>query len=480
MSNSVNNLMRTFAFSGEFANKAKVDLLVPLLREYKLYTNVVLSTLKRNFYEKAEAPKKYPPRLDVSELSERYKQVAGAQSKDMINTWLGLAETNFKSVVLSANLAEKIKHHLFYINKANFWFKKSVIIEDEEVSHETLKLARKIFKSVSGRRPTLRRLSARLDAKVATVTKAFGGEYDYWIKISTLKKGSPVLIPLKSYDYFEKTEGVLKNVIQIGVNREKLRIGLVKEIKPKQIKTKTPRTEPLKIGIDVGMTALITTSNGQQFGRAMFRKLKHYDEAIQKLIKGRQAAGLPISCEKYDRLVSKVRNLIKNEVGRCVNKVIQDINPDIIVIEFLSEITKGTREGGRLSKRMRRLLSNCGIRKIADLLEMRQKEYGYELVEVNPAYTSQECRSCHHTEKANRRGEKFKCRVCGLKTDANHNGAINILSRSSTQAVTRWTPRNKVKELLATLASRHQAVYSSAMSTDSDVRGLNRVSDKRL
>jgi putative transposase len=471
--------MRTFTFGGEYVNEGKAASLTPLLREYRFYVNAVLSGLNRDFFEKASRPKKFPTNIKVGGLSERYKQVAGAQSKDMLNSWIGLSQTNFRSVVGSANLTDKIKHHLYYINKANLWFAKSVLVAGEIVDQDTLKLARKIFKSVAGRRPKLRRLSARLDAKVANVSKSTGGEFDYWVKVSTLDKGKPVLIPLKSYEHFEKAAGTLKKIVQIGVDEGKLRVGLVKEIEPKKIKIKEPRQEPLKIAIDVGMTALITTSDGRQFGRNMFRRLKGYDDTMQKLIKGRQKAGLPIRCQKFDRLVSKVKNLIKNEVGRSVNKVIKDINPDEIVIEYLSGMTKNTKEGGRMSRRMRRLLTNCGIRRIADLLEMRQAEYGYKIEEVNPAYTSQECRSCHHTEKANRSGEKFKCKKCGMKSDANHNGAINILSRSSTQAVTRWTPRNKVKELLETLASRHEAVCSSAKSTNMDVRGLNQVLDKR-
>ena len=49
---------------------------------------------------------------------------------------------------------------------------------------------------------------------------------------------------------------------------------------------------------------------------------------------------------------------------------------------------------------------------------------------VDPAYTSQTCSACNHTDKENRRTQaKFKCAACGFKANADHNAALNILAR---------------------------------------------------
>ncbi|HEK2791566.1 TPA: transposase, partial [Proteus mirabilis] len=46
-----------------------------------------------------------------------------------------------------------------------------------------------------------------------------------------------------------------------------------------------------------------------------------------------------------------------------------------------------------------------------------------------PAYTSQKCASCGHTAKENRQSQsKFECLECGYTTNADINGARNILA----------------------------------------------------
>jgi len=58
--------------------------------------------------------------------------------------------------------------------------------------------------------------------------------------------------------------------------------------------------------------------------------------------------------------------------------------------------------------------------------------YGIEIIEINPAYTSQECSSCGYVDERNRKNtQEFECRACKNKINAQINGAKNILKRSS-------------------------------------------------
>jgi len=54
-----------------------------------------------------------------------------------------------------------------------------------------------------------------------------------------------------------------------------------------------------------------------------------------------------------------------------------------------------------LSKRMNRILQNFGRRYIKQKLERLQELYGIGVIEINPAYTSQECSSCGYVDKNN-------------------------------------------------------------------------------
>jgi putative transposase len=81
---------------------------------------------------------------------------------------------------------------------------------------------------------------------------------------------------------------------------------------------------------------------------------------------------------------------------------------------------------------------------------------GIALDFVDPAYTSQGCSRCGHTEKSNRNGRSFRCRSCSWQDNADRNGACNIASRS----------------ILQRQASEGRAMYQLAYSDDGD-QGVN-------
>jgi putative transposase len=61
--------------------------------------------------------------------------------------------------------------------------------------------------------------------------------------------------------------------------------------------------------------------------------------------------------------------------------------------------------------------------------ELRRKlEYKCgRLIEVNPAYTSQTCSHCGHTDKENRKSQaRFLCVNCDFVSNADTNAAMNI------------------------------------------------------
>jgi transposase, IS605 OrfB family, central region len=121
-----------------------------------------------------------------------------------------------------------------------------------------------------------------------------------------------------------------------------------------------------------------------------------------------------------------LREFLKNEINRLINIIIKIYKPKRIVIEKLDF------RSPELSKRMNRMIQNFGKRYIKEKLQKLQELYGIEVVEINPAYTSQECSCCGYIDKKNRKDtQEFECKACGNKTNAQINGAKNILKRSS-------------------------------------------------
>jgi putative transposase len=61
-------------------------------------------------------------------------------------------------------------------------------------------------------------------------------------------------------------------------------------------------------------------------------------------------------------------------------------------------------------------------------IEYKMRRSGGSVSRVNPAYTSQRCSSCGHTEAQNRpTRDDFKCLACGHAAGADDNAAHNIL-----------------------------------------------------
>jgi putative transposase len=78
---------------------------------------------------------------------------------------------------------------------------------------------------------------------------------------------------------------------------------------------------------------------------------------------------------------------------------------------------------------LNRVILDNGFGEIRRQLEYKCRWYGSELVAVNPAYTSQRCSECGHTEVGNRPFQAvFHCLKRGHKENADRNAAKNTLS----------------------------------------------------
>ncbi len=297
-----------------------------------------------------------------------------------------------------------------------------------------------------------------LDKKVAEVQES-NNTYDYWIRLSTLEKGNVIYLPIKSYDYFNNVKGKLKNIIQIKISAI-VEYGFVKDVDLKEYNGFST------IGIDIGLINLISSSSGSQYGKRFYKLLRKYDNIIHNIVKNRMKQGLYKNCPKLSRLYSKVKNLVKNEIGRCLNRLLKLEQPKIIVVENIKNITYKTKKNKQLNKSMRRLLNRSGFSKIGDRLKSKCAERkNIELIEVNPAYTSQLCPTCGYVHKSNRKNQStFKCLNCGYLSNADYNSSINIRNRRSISAFGIYTKYKKIKEILDKEFLSRQASYRLAMT----------------
>jgi transposase, IS605 OrfB family, central region len=452
-----------------YANKGKIEKIKNTLQEYRKTAKDISKFLWDIFFKTVNLPhrKKINIKHISSFLSERYKYGCLWQTYDVLSSYIAKIQYQFANVVLNSSLSKEDKLILLALNNVKGWLiydKDEIEIYEKREKRKVKvlefhkKLAKKIFKHLlsKNRRPRFSNISMHLDGKVVEISKkekdgakAFG----YWIKVSTLEKGKPVYIPLKANTYAEKLEGEFLNYCQVVEDDGEIEFRIIKQLKKREY---IPATD--EIAIDLGLRPLFATDKGGLFGRNFFDTLKVFDKKITKRMANLQKRNIkPRSDKKYRKLVDDLREFLKNEINRLINIIIKIYKPKRIVIEKLDF------RSPELSKRMNRMIQNFGKRYINEKLQKLQELYGIEIIEINPAYTSQECNSCGYVDKNNRKDtQEFECKACGNKTNAQINGAKNILKRSSLGNLTK-------KQVLKILIERYLERLKGCKSPPLDV-----------
>lgn len=419
-------IIRTYELK-DFANLNKLDKVLNIFYPYRKCAKSVASVQWKLFYSEG---KNFNKQLDIKEidtvLSERYKQTCQYQVVGMLNSYLSNVKTRFVSVVLNSSVNEDTRIKLLYINKYNKWFKKEVTMKKKLIEESILKLARRIFKQLTKNKPSCDNINLTLDSKVGKISVSENEEsnFDYWIKISTLEGGKPVSIPLKGYKYFYDVGGLLKNTIQVNLRNGRPKFSLVKSI---NFDSDYVANECCKLGLDVGTVNVFATSEGDLLGIKLMDHLKKMDKIITKLEKNLKKQNIkPSESKRFVKLNRKVKEYIKNEINRILNKLVKRYKPKEIHVEKLDF------KGSNIGKTNNRILNRFGKSQINKKLDSLSESKGIIIERKNPAYTSQECSNCHYTNKTNRKSRnKFECGNCGLKLHADVNGGRNTLARSS-------------------------------------------------
>ena len=193
------------------------------------------------------------------------------------------------------------------------------------------------------------------------------------------------------------------------------------------------------IGIDLGVSKLVTGSNGQCFKpKSSFKanqgKLAKLQRQLSRKVLFSQ------NWKKQNRKIQKLHHHIANIRHDYLHKISTDIskNHAMIVCEDLKVVNMSGSASGTLENKGRNVKAKSGLNKsildqgwgmMIDMLEYKQHWQGGVLIKVNPRYTRQTCSQCQHITKENRQTQaKFECVKCGHKANADVNAAKNILA----------------------------------------------------
>ena len=181
------------------------------------------------------------------------------------------------------------------------------------------------------------------------------------------------------------------------------------------------------VGIDRGIRFLAATydSKGKSVfydGNAVKQKRAHY-KALRKQL---QQVGTP-SSRKRIKAIGQRENRWMNDVNHCVSKSLVKNNTEgtLFVIEDLTGIRAATES---VKVKDRYVSVSWSYYDLEQKLSYKALKHHQLVEKVNPAYTSQTCPKCGHTEKTNRNKHKhiFCCKNCGYKSNDDRIAAMNL------------------------------------------------------
>lgn len=186
------------------------------------------------------------------------------------------------------------------------------------------------------------------------------------------------------------------------------------------------------VGIDLGLSSLMTDSNGYVVKRFPLKLIKKYGKRIAELNqslstkkKGSRARN------KVKKQLNKAHTRLKNSrtdyLQKQSTKYIKQLKEDIVIVGDLKVKKLMKSNKSKKQRNFSRAYSNASISLFKTMLEYKIKWSGKIFDEEDEAYTSKTCSCCgtvKHDLKVKDR--VYNCNNCDLSIPRDENGAINI------------------------------------------------------
>ena len=237
---------------------------------------------------------------------------------------------------------------------------------------------------------------------------------------------------------FRKSQDIIGTIKNVTISKKSghwyVSFGTERELDQNPIHPSTSA-----IGIDLGITKLITTSEGQHIKpKNSFKANQIKLAALQRQLSRKVLFSQ--NWKKQNRKIQKLHSHIANIRHDYLHKITTRIskNHAMIACEDLKVANMSKSASGSVENKGRHVKAKSGLNKsildqgwgmMVDMLEYKQHWQGGLLIKVNPRYTSQTCSECQHIAVDNRQTQsKFECVKCMYVANADFNAARNILA----------------------------------------------------
>ncbi len=432
------------------ANAGKIASLEALQVEYTAYLKTCVECLleERRFSLPLSELQTFFPSCE--RLSSQIVKNARSHAVGIVSGWAaGKYTTTLRSYIkllFKAHLIDETMRSALYIVG-----KRQVAKPGGKVTTQAINLYWSLLFEplIAGRLPTISdRCGMRMSEMTATLsTSEQTGLTAWWLGFSHLIAGARrILLPLSANPYVSKSDEVSKGVL---ARKEKTGRWRFEVVEKKEWAIPEPSQDLPKVGLDVGLNVMASTSDGRLLGAELKPRFNRDYTKLQSVRANRQRQGLKKNSPRLDRLEAKLSGYVKTMAGQCAHDLVKAYpEGTVFVIEDLD--LRGCRGQKRFAYRA--LQSSLATKAPTE--------------KVNPAYSSQTCPSCGYVSRRNRSGVKFHCRSCGREGHADVVGGKNLLGRSGDKQIQTEDHPSEVKALLR---ARYLARRRSSAARGSEV-----------
>ena len=363
-------MIRSTNISTKFANMNKKNSLNSFIEEYQYVVKLFVDILWDIDKIRLLIPKDQTDQIkDKTWLSARSIQAAAKQASGIVR-----------------GTKRKNNQRLFIYDKLN-----------EEGQSKKAKKLKAIIDKNKESRPNIESICPELDSRFIKIEESKTKEFDGWLSLSSLGNKMKIKIPFKKTKHFNvlNKRGTLKNCIRLHKNQATLMFD-IPENKRKDGKT---------LGVDIGIKNVVSCSNG-------FQSVE--DVHGWNLAKIQKKMSLK---KKGSNGFKRCQNHRKNFTNWSINQINFD-NVKTMNCENIKYMRKGVRTN--------RFMSHFVYSEIFGKLKRVCEDYGVQVKQISPTYSSQRCSECGWVRKSNRNGKQFKCKSCGFSCDADLNASRNI------------------------------------------------------
>jgi putative transposase len=319
---------------------------------------------------------------------------------------------------INEKLSKKKLHRLFYSDLVRLGFR-------AHHAKEIYVYAKSIVESArSGRRPILRRLSARidkydykLDLETMTLTLKLHNSYEAKLKLLAPIERANKFRSWSNYEIVIKCDG---NGFWILIYFKKI----IKAIKPRTVMTIDPNFDNVTLAIFTLSGRLVML---KRFGIPLREVLTHkiWIERIQKRY-SKSCRFIKSVRKAIDRHGKRIRSISWNyayKLGDLVAKLASR-HYSIIVLEDLERLENSNKKNREFNKK----LGLWFYRRIQFCIEYEAKERNIKVIKINPRGTSSKCPICSD-KLVKDRYRILRCRRCNFIGDRDVIATINLYEK---------------------------------------------------